>query len=451
MKIHLLRFLLIVSASMPLNIPAALSQGTNILTLPAYTLISTVPWRDSIYRFPIFQKGRIIYSHEFEPDYDFTLNYNMYYEKMDYISVSGDTLSITNTREIKLVKIGDKEFFHDYQTGYYELILPLPVALAAKNVFFLYNIEYSSYKRPSLTPVRPALPTSDIRGVSEPFDRLYQKGSLYFLIDQNHQVHKPARSALLKLFPDHQQQILEYLAENPTDFGSRQDLIKLISYCNQFNKNVKKQEISKATLTLPAGETVASVRKGEATYRFPEFQEAKITWADHSVSHLSRVNYNFVTDKIDVMLDNGDIVQLKRGAEAKIVNLDGTVFIQDFDKGLLEMRLQGPLGLAVRNRYVLVTDKAALKARGFDAQAEAYDISNNASKADFNRLYHLEQRFYFMDRQKRLYDADKLSLYKLMRPIKDKLMVFLNENDISFDRETDLLRIISFCNQNAKN
>lgn len=451
MKISFPKLFLILTISMLLNIPGALSQGTNILTLPGYTLISKVPWRDSIYRFPIFQKGRIIYSHEFEPDYDFTLNYNMYYEKMDYISVSGDTLSITNTREIKLVKIGDKEFFHDYKTGYYELILPLPVALAAKPVFFLCDIEFSGYKRPSLTPVRPALPTTDVRGVSEPFGRLYQKGSLYFLIDQNHEVHKPARSTLLKLFPDHQQQILEYLAENPTDFGSRQDLIRLISYCNQFNKNVKNREISNATLTLPAGETMASFRKGDATYRFPEFQEAKITWADHSVSHLSKVNYNFVTGKIDVMLDNGDIVQLKRVAEAQIVNLDGTIFIQDFNKDFLELRLQGPLGLAVQNRYFLVTDKAALKARGFDAQAEAYDISNNASKADYNRLYHLESRYYFMDRQKRLYDADKLSLYKLMRPIKEKLMVFLNENDISFDRETDLLKIISFCNQNAKN
>ena len=178
-----------------------------IYTLPAFTDVSKVPWRQSIYRFPEFQKGKITYTRGFVLDYEFDLNYNIYYEKMDFIHSSGDTLSITNTGEIESIQVGNKLFFHDYNTGYYEVLVALPLALGFRNQFVFEGVEYSN-------GLIGSAPGPDVRGVAVKQDRIYSKGFSYFFIDQNNEVHKATRATLLKLFPDHNAEIKGYLLEH---------------------------------------------------------------------------------------------------------------------------------------------------------------------------------------------------------------------------------------------
>ena len=113
------------------------AQRINYFTLPAWTNVKKVPWHKSIYRFQEFKKGKITYTTGLELDYEFDLNYNVYNETMDFINTAGDTLSIINKGEIRAVKIGNKTFFHEYNSGYYEVLLRLPVALAFRNQFVL--------------------------------------------------------------------------------------------------------------------------------------------------------------------------------------------------------------------------------------------------------------------------------------------------------------------------
>ncbi len=195
------------------------SQPDNLLKLPLLTNISSVPWKDSIYRFPAFEKGRITYTTGML-DHEFYLNYNMYFEKMDFISKSGDTLNITNTREIKEVQIGDTWFFHDHKKGYYEVTLKLPVALAVKNQFALVRSGAVHY--------------GDERGAAADYDRYYEILPIYFFIDKNNSVHRATRTSILKLFPDHKTEVSAYLQKHSPDFESKKDLVDLLTYCNQF-------------------------------------------------------------------------------------------------------------------------------------------------------------------------------------------------------------------------
>jgi hypothetical protein len=197
-------------------------QSDNLLKLPALTNISSVPWKDIIYRFPAFEKGKIAYATGLL-EHEFYLNYNMFFEKMDFISESGDTLNITNTREIKEIQIGQTWFFHDHKTGYYEVILKLPVALAVKNQFVIQN-----------SKVHGAVNFTDVRGVAADYDRYYEILPAYFLIDKNNSVRRATRASILKLFPDHKTELSAYLEEHRPDFESQKDLVDLITYCNQF-------------------------------------------------------------------------------------------------------------------------------------------------------------------------------------------------------------------------
>ena len=193
------------------------SQHDNLLKLPLLTNISSVSWKDSIYRFPSFQKGKIRYTTGLL-EHEFYLNYNMYFEKMDFISESGDTLNITNTREIKEVQIGDTWFFHVHKKGYYEVILKLPVALAVKKQFVLQSGSLHA----------------EVRGAPADYDQYYEILPTYFFIDKNNNVHRATKASILKLFPDHKTELSAYLQKHTPDFESQKDLVDLLTYCNQF-------------------------------------------------------------------------------------------------------------------------------------------------------------------------------------------------------------------------
>ena len=152
------------------------AQETNQFVLPALTNVYDVPWRKDIYRFDEFQKGKITYTKGFELDYEFALNYNIYFEKMDFIHSSGDTLSIMNTKEIRSIQVGNKAFFHDYKSGFYEVLVPLPLSLVSRNQFILEKVEFSNGAKRVHTG-------TDTRGVAVNYGRIYKKEFFYFFFE----------------------------------------------------------------------------------------------------------------------------------------------------------------------------------------------------------------------------------------------------------------------------
>jgi len=100
MHLTLLKIVALCSILAGSCLQRAYSQPEEFLMLPALTDVSTVAWKDQIYRFPAFQKGKITYTTG-SLEHEFDLNYNQYFEKMDFISSSGDTLNITNHEKLK--------------------------------------------------------------------------------------------------------------------------------------------------------------------------------------------------------------------------------------------------------------------------------------------------------------------------------------------------------------
>ncbi len=436
LKICLLGWLLGNSAQV------AYSQRTNYYTLPPLTDVSKVSWHQSTYRFPEFQKGKITYTKGFELDHEFDLNYNIYYEKMFFISSSGDTLSITNTREIKSIQIGNKSFFHDYNSGFYEVILPLPIALVYRNKFVLEELEYNSGVRRDAT-------FTEVRGVPTDYARIYKKGSLYCFVDRKNELNKATKASILKLFPDRQVEIQGYLLEHPVDFESREDLMALTTFCNQFiitDQEEPTDHNDRLTVKLHAGKSFQSKNVVDSLYQFPEFQEAKIMWVDKSSTYYpQKMNYNLFTAKMDVVDEKGDTVKFKKWQQAKILNLDGNVFYQDFETGYLEMLLQGNLALAVKNSLAPVTKKERLTDAGFTEQAAASTVANNVPITNYDRLYELQKNYFFIYKNQ-VNEVSKMSILRLMSRDREVVIAYMNDNNTSLEDEQDLIRLTSFCN-----
>ena len=419
------------------------AQNSNYFTVPAQAEVLKLPWRERIYRFQEFQKGKITYTKGFELDHEFQLNYNVYFERMDFIDSSGDTLCITNTDQIKTIQIGNTTFFHENTSGYYEVLVRMPVALAFRNQFVLEELQFTNGVKTRGTP-------TDRRGAITDYSRSYRKVSSYFFIDQNNELHPGTRAAILKLFATHATEIKGYLLEHHIDFDVREDLIELTNYCNQFidgaedGRNVLDHAI---TLKLPAGKKFPPKRAMDSLYRFSEFQDAKIIWADQSSSfHPEKMNYNTFTGKMDVIDENQDTVKFTRWHETQIANLDGIVFFQDLQMGFLEILLHGEFALAVRNKFIIVTDKVLLRGMGLMDQATASELSNKTSVTTFDRLYQLEKTYFFIY-QNVAYEASKFSILKLMKKDRNAVIGYLNDNDISLTNEQQMKQLTTYCNR----
>ncbi|HEX6892134.1 MAG TPA: hypothetical protein VF141_15610 [Chryseolinea sp.] len=187
-----------------------------IYKLPAYTLLSNVSWRDSVYRFPGFEYGRITLATGFSPEEKIRLNYNLYLGQMQMITNSGDTSHVKKLKDLKYISMGDHLFYHDYKIGYIEIIHKSPVALGVLNIMITADV--------------------DERTTTLKYDRYYMKKAYYYFFDKDNQPSKATKASILRLYPDQRKNIKAYLDENRIDFENQHDLIKLLTYCDDPSK-----------------------------------------------------------------------------------------------------------------------------------------------------------------------------------------------------------------------
>lgn len=439
MKIVRHGFLLLLMVA---NFSIVYSQDSKLLALPRFRDVSGVSWKNEIYHLPEFQKGSVTLATGFKLKETLHLNYNIYYERMDFLQKSGDTTSIGNPQQVKLIEIGSRTFYHDYKSGYYEVLVESSVSLASKPTLSLVRTEGNC------GDVSLALET---RGAVMDCDRLYVKKTLLAFIDQNNKIWSPSRASLIKLFPSHRKEILAYLLEQDVDFESEKDVIKLYTYCNELTSSKKEITHGKNSdnikLTLKARKSLPTDCPSAMLYRLPDFVETKITWVDKSSSFYPlKMNYNFFTAEMDVARENDDTTKFKEWMETEILNMDGQVFIKSPSYGYLEILMQGPLALGVRNRFNLVSEKKILEDAGFLDQAKASDMSNKSAVANYNRLYQFEKTYFFIDQKSQSYEASKLAILRVMTRDRKEVIAFIAEQNISFDNEIDLKKLLSFCN-----
>lgn len=203
------------------------AQPSPLLKLPAHTHVAKVSWRDSIYRFPDFQFGRITWATGFAPVDTFRLNYNLYFAQLDLINAKGDTVQVKPSRELKLVQIGGNIFYHDDRRGYIEVLYQAPISLGVLTILSTVKMVYASGSFEGTSS------GMDTRGIPSVYDRYYKRATTYFFIDGNNKLHKAIRPSVLKLYANHKKAINAYLDENKIDFTRERDLFQLLNFCNR--------------------------------------------------------------------------------------------------------------------------------------------------------------------------------------------------------------------------
>lgn len=194
-------------------------------TIPPYQSWSNQSSRHQLYAFDEFQPGHVQYADGFVPQTDIKLNFNRFFETVDMWTEDGSWAPLKTTYDIKFVWIGDHKFQHDRRHGYIEIVDQGTVALGVQ--YFIYGLleDSNGFKTPIM-----GLENRDatVRGT-----RYYWASERYFFIGPNDEILRASPQALPRLLPSLSKQINAYAEREAINFRNKEDLLKILEYCNQ--------------------------------------------------------------------------------------------------------------------------------------------------------------------------------------------------------------------------
>ncbi|RDV15724.1 hypothetical protein DXT99_06855 [Pontibacter diazotrophicus] len=189
------------------------------------------------YRYPSFQKGKVVYMNgNFTSA---TFNYNNLLGEVQFITPKGDTMALAGEPSLVSVLVGESTYLHNQEEEFLEVVAEFNAVKLGKRqkLEFAGADKVGAYGQASgASSIRN---TSTVIGSNSQSYSLEQKGDVvfsekvaYFLIDERNQFHRVNKPSILKLFPKHRKQINAYLKEHSPDLSDEQDLKKLLQFCS---------------------------------------------------------------------------------------------------------------------------------------------------------------------------------------------------------------------------
>jgi hypothetical protein len=206
-----------------------------ILSACTGSLIAQTVQSDSMtqYLLPAFSRGIVKIKNE--ASQSVVMNYNTVTEKMVF-KQNGDLMDMINLEKIDTILLHNAKFV-PVENVFYEVLVNAPVSL-----FIQHKSDLKSTGRPAAYGT-----TSQTSGPSS-LSKLYSNNKSYNMklpedykvtsssvdwIRVNGTMHKFfTKSQFIRIFPSHTDEIKKLIEQNNIDIRNRDDLIKLVSYCN---------------------------------------------------------------------------------------------------------------------------------------------------------------------------------------------------------------------------
>ena len=216
------------------------AQDADLFRIKAGDAVEEAIPRVHQYRYETFRNGSVSFYNG--KTATARLNYNLLLGEMQFIDITGDTLSLAEEHTIQHIRIGENTFYVDPKHGYLEVIAQYPTVklgmqpsfstvLKEKKGAYGQSTGTSSIKNyNSYTAAN-----SRLQKLNPNEDVLIAKEVAYFLIDHNQRIHRANKSALMKLFAQQKKAISTYLDKEDIDFDKEEDLRKLLQYCSALN------------------------------------------------------------------------------------------------------------------------------------------------------------------------------------------------------------------------
>jgi hypothetical protein len=204
------------------------------------------------------------------------------------------------------------------------------------------------------------------------------------------------------------------------------------------------------SIFVKADDDVAQAYSSNGFYRFAQFTEASLYNVKRMGQSSMLFNYNLFTDRIQYINNEGDTMDLMNPLRFDSMVIDKTTFYYKSEIGFLEL-----VGTAWPIRLLSKTD-IKLKTESIGA----YGGSNTTSSVDMMKtvvvgttMYNYKSNenvtikqsidWYWMGKDGTMLKATRRNLNTLLPPEKVRIADdFIKQNNIRFDREADLIKLL---------
>jgi hypothetical protein len=175
------------------------------------------------------------------------MNYNRLYDQMLFITEKGDTLALSDVKNIEYI-VNDWDVFF-YNGGYLRLVADdTIIKLAEKQIWEVADVrKMGTFNTPTNTVAITSVGYfSDGRDAAKSkelimnAETLLRKETQYYFGDKYNHFVRASKKKLLDLFPKEEQRIESYLKENKVNFDKKDDLEKLSQFLLQLNRSSKR-------------------------------------------------------------------------------------------------------------------------------------------------------------------------------------------------------------------
>ena len=214
------------------------AQDTTRVIVKAGEKIEDVLKSSDIFFYPQFIYSKILFKDGKVADP--YMNYNRLYDQMLFINEKGDTLALTDVKNIEFI-VNDWDVFY-YSGGYLRLIADdTVIKLAEKQVWAVADVrKMGTFNTPTntvaITSVGYFSNGQDAAKSKELIlnaETVLRKETQYYFGDKYNHFFRASKKKLLDLFPKEQLRIENYLKENKVDFDKKDDLEKLNKFLRQ--------------------------------------------------------------------------------------------------------------------------------------------------------------------------------------------------------------------------
>ncbi len=166
------------------------------------------------------------------------MNYNTDDQSIVFVN-NGKYLTLTGLEDVDTIYIDDKKFI-PIKAVIYEIVTPsleIPLLVSYSNKIrpVLATVDHNGGSRQQSAQVSNTLSDSYL---SRTYKGNYSVEFIrHFVLRKRYTLYKAANEKqIAKAFPQNEEAIEKYIAENQTNFSSLPDMIDLITFCNEQNK-----------------------------------------------------------------------------------------------------------------------------------------------------------------------------------------------------------------------
>lgn len=193
----------------------------------------------------------------------------------------------------------------------------------------------------------------------------------------------------------------------------------------------------------------------QAVYQFNAFKEGAVYFKNGKHSK-AKLNYNYLHGAIEFIDGSKDTLVMTNKGRIDYITVEQSIFYAQEDNGDMELVADfGNIMLVKKTHLVVKGNKTNASEQKYVANPEsatptALLISNQGGEFRWqnntvNPDYKFKTEYYFIDRNHLFHIAKRANLLKVFAKNKTALSNYLKQNDINFNEETQLKKVLQFC------